>query len=57
MPKSYDWFWSGTRKKMNSRRHLYYNEHDGWVYTENMTYRKGGYEMRAACHETHDAQE
>jgi hypothetical protein len=54
MPRTYDWFWYGTREKdgtqYSNQGHLYHNDRDGWMYTETITGRHESYHLTADCH-------
>ena len=54
MPRTFDWFWAGTRGNIRNQGHLYHNERDGWMYTETITDPGGVYQMLADCHEMGD---
>jgi hypothetical protein len=51
MPKTYDWYWGGTRGNVRTVGHLYHNERDGWMYQETIVEPGRTYQMRADCHE------
>jgi hypothetical protein len=51
MPRTYDWWWGGTRGNVTNVGHLYHNDRDGWMYNENITDPRGLYQMLADCHE------
>jgi hypothetical protein len=42
MPKTYDWFWQGTRGTNRMLGHLYHNIRDGWMYVEDLRRKKKG---------------
>ena len=52
MPKTKDWYWRGTRGTSTMVGHLYHNERDGWMYTEEL-FEHGRLTMQstADCHE------
>jgi len=55
MPRTFDWFWVGTRGNIHNQGHLYHNERDGWMYTQSITEPYHGvYQMLADCHEMGD---
>ena len=51
-PKTKDWYWRGTRGTSTMVGHLYHNERDGWMYTEEL-FEHGRLTMQstADCHE------
>ena len=50
MPRTTDWYWSGTIDRSINTGHLYHNDSDGWMYTETIQSPRGTYHMLADCH-------
>jgi hypothetical protein len=51
MPRTYDWYWVGSRGQTSTQGHLYHNDRDGWMYAEQITGPGTSYQMLADCHE------
>jgi hypothetical protein len=51
MPRTYDWYWAGTRGQVLMQGHLYHNDRDGWMYAEGLAGPRSTYQMLADCHE------
>ena len=46
-----EWFWGGQRRNVTMVGELYYNEHDGWMYSEQQFKNNHQiYSMLSDCH-------